>query len=393
MAVGPLFTHSLSSSGIALVEQYSISVSQFGYFAVVLFSSAGLASLLLAGIADRLTVVLQLILVHGGTAVAFLLVAVGSRLWVILFAAGVAGACQAFSTPITNLIVARSVSASLRPSWIGVKQSGVQAGQVVAGIGFPALYLIGGWRFACLVGAAFAVMLLVFGILIEKLAGEAREARFPDPASTVNGTSDGEVISGLGLVSQTLLLTGFTFMVGIGIQSTNVYLSLFAVERLEMSLVAGGVAVSVAGGIAILSRLAFTRSTWVLQHRVQTLLRGLVSGGVVAMAALILADVLHAPVLFWVGTCIHGATSLVIIVVVNSVIVQSRSGRGIGLATAVVAGGTYLGFASGPLVMGLLLSMFDGFLWAWVGVGTGYIGAFLILLAWGWWGSRVAGRP
>ncbi|TFI13777.1 MFS transporter, partial [Micrococcus endophyticus] len=49
------------------------------------------------------------------------------------------------------------------------------------------------------------------------------------------------------------------FLTGLGMQATNMYLPLFAVESLDLTLVAGGAAAAVSGVIGVFSRIWWSR--------------------------------------------------------------------------------------------------------------------------------------
>ena len=110
----------------------------------------------LGRVADRLSARAQLSIIFGGTAAALVLGAVAPSLPVLYAAAAVAGVTQAISNPTTNRIIRTVVPPERRIGWVGVKQSGVQAAQLVGGLFFPAASLALGWTGAAL-GAAVLI--------------------------------------------------------------------------------------------------------------------------------------------------------------------------------------------------------------------------------------------
>ncbi|MFC7511967.1 hypothetical protein ACFQV4_23155 [Streptomyces thermocarboxydus] len=108
---------------------------------------------------------------------------------------------------------------------MGVKQSGVQMSQFGAGLLLPSVALWWGWRGAALAAAVVAVAGLVM----------VRGAVPAVPPSPSRGT--GHRLA--ALPAGVWWLTGYALASGAAIQATNVYLPLYAFERLEMRRAGG----------------------------------------------------------------------------------------------------------------------------------------------------------
>ncbi|MCR4489236.1 MFS transporter, partial [Micrococcus luteus] len=156
MGAGPLFNYGVSASSTVVMERLDVTSGQLGTVMTVVFAAAAVTSLGLGRAADRLSARAQLSIIFGGTAAALVLGAVAPSLPVLYAAAAVAGVTQAISNPTTNRIIRTVVPPERRIGWVGVKQSGVQAAQLVGGLFFPAASLALGWTGAAL-GAAVLI--------------------------------------------------------------------------------------------------------------------------------------------------------------------------------------------------------------------------------------------
>jgi MFS family permease len=102
-------------------------------------------------------------------------------------------------------------------------------------------------------------------------------------------------------------------------------------------------------------------------------------GAVLGAAALLGAGEFGAPALLWLGVVLHGATILGTNVVIMAGVMRVVPAARVGAATGVVSMGMYAGFATGPLLTGLLLESTGNFNSGWVLVGAGY--ALCVVLA------------
>ena len=134
MGAGPLFNYGVSASSTVVMERLDVTSGQLGTVMTVVFAAAAVTSLGLGRAADRLSARAQLSIIFGGTAAALVLGAVAPSLPVLYAAAAVAGVTQAISNPTTNRIIRTVVPPERRIGWVGVKQSGVQAAQLVGGL-------------------------------------------------------------------------------------------------------------------------------------------------------------------------------------------------------------------------------------------------------------------
>ncbi|MEX5295413.1 MFS transporter [Kocuria sp. CPCC 205268] len=193
MAVGPLLTHSLSAMSPLVIEDLELTEAQFGLLATTTFFVAALAAVRTGRWADRLSARALLLVMFVGAALAMLLTAAAPGYAVLLLAMVVSGLGQVMANPATNRLIRLHVPAARRASWLGVKQAGVQASQLVAGLTFPALGLLLGWRIAVLVAVGVVLLLLVHGwwTVPENHSGAPAGRGSPGPHPTASASGSG----------------------------------------------------------------------------------------------------------------------------------------------------------------------------------------------------------
>lgn len=374
MGAGPLFNYGISASSTVVIERLGVSSGQLGTVLTVVFAAAAVTSVGLGRAADRLSSRAQMSIIFGGTAVALVIGAFASSLAVLYVAAALAGVAQAISNPTTNRIIRTAVPAQRRIGWIGVKQSGVQASQLFAGLFFPAAALALGWTGAALVVAVLAAVLWVVAVrAAPPLPGAAASTTPPAPSARAAGRAGRPPLPAV-----VWFFAGIAFLTGLGMQATNMYLPLFAVESLDQSLVVGGAAAATSGVIGVASRIGWSRQ--MSAGRRPSLLLALICVGAVAGVLVFLAaDAWHLPALLWVGAGVHGLTVLGANVVTNAGLMDAVPAETLGRASGVNAMGMYAGFALGPLVMGALRDATGDFRLGFVVVGAGYVLALLVV--------------
>lgn len=374
MGIGPLLMYGLSATSSLVIESLQITPGQFGVLAGICFLAAGLSSGLFGRFSDRMRGRTQVCLIFGGAAVAMALVAVShSFIWLVV-AVVLSGAAQAMSNPASNRLVMDHVPAHKRAGWIGVKQSGVQGSQFFAGIAFPAVALLTGWRGVVGFNCAIALtLLLVAWRLVPAVPASPSPSRTmalsrsiaPSQAGVAApSASPGAAMTGkagkVRLPARVWVYAAYSLLSGFGVQAINVYLPLFSQREVGFSLVLGGLTAAVAGAVGVASRIVWGQRI-VGKVNSFTLLVALGLGAAVGAALLLVAGLTQSSILLWCGVLLHGAMGLAINVVVMAGMMREVPPGQVGAASGRVALGLYLGFAAGPLVVGILLTTFNGF--------------------------------
>lgn len=382
MAVGPLLTHSLSAMSPLVIEDLGLTETQFGLLATTTFFVAALTAVRTGRWADRLSARTLLVVMFGGAALAMLLTAAAPGYAVLLLAMVLSGLGQVMANPATNRLIRLHVPAPRRASWLGIKQAGVQASQLVAGLTFPALGLLLGWRTAVLVAVGAVLLLLVHGwwTVPDNHTGApaGRPTRTAQPLpGTVRAAARPAVPGVVRAYAAAAALTG------LGAQAANVYLPLYAHRELGLDVVAAGATVSVSALVGIASRVLWARVMDRPRADGFVLLAGMALGAAASAVLLIVAP-LHPGLAWtvWPAAVLHGGAALAVSVVVMSAAMRAVPAERVGASTGVVTMGLYAGFCAGPLVLGGLLQLTGSFVVGWAVVLACYLGcAVLAVLA------------
>lgn len=376
MGVGPLFNYGVSASSALVVDRLGIPDGLLGSVVSVVFVSAALTSLWLGRLADRLSVQAQLAIVFGGSALALVCTAFAQHYAVLLVAAALVGPTQAIANPTTNRIILAEAPPGRKTSWIGVKQSGVQASQLFAGLFFPAVALAFGWTGAALGAALVAGLLWAAAARVVGRTGQEAPARGVRGRPREAGAREGAVDR---LPAAVWLTAAIAFLMGLGTQAANVYLALFAVRELDFPVVLAGAAVAVAGVVGVLSRIAWGRRMDA-GDRPTTLLIVIGVGAIGSTVLLVFAGELQAGGLLWAAAAVHGMTALGTNVVLNAFLLFLVPRERIGAASGVNSLGMFAGFALGPIVMGAVLGATGHFTLGWWVMGGLYAAGILVVL-------------
>ncbi|STX03746.1 Arabinose efflux permease [Kocuria rosea] len=372
MAVGPLLTHSLSAMSPLVIADLELTEAQFGLLATTTFFVAAVTAVRTGRWADRLAARTLLVVMFGGAALAMLLTAAAPGYAVLLAAMVLSGLGQVMANPATNRLIRLHVPAGRRASWLGIKQAGVQASQLVAGLTFPALGLLLGWRTAVLVAVGAVLLLLVHGwwTVPDNHPGTpvARPSRTTSPSGTTTPfrSRTAGAAARPPMPGAVRAYAAAAALTGLGAQAANVYLPLYAHRELGLDVVAAGATVSVSALVGIASRVLWAR----VMDRPGTdgfvLLAGMALGAAASAVLLILAP-LHPGLAWavWPAAVLHGGAALAVSVVVMSAAMRAVPADRVGASTGVVTMGLYAGFCAGPLALGGLLQLTGSFAVGW----------------------------
>lgn len=372
MAVGPLLTHSLSAMSPLVIADLELTEAQFGLLATTTFFVAAVTAVRTGRWADRLAARTLLVVMFGGAALAMLLTAAAPGYAVLLAAMVLSGLGQVMANPATNRLIRLHVPAGRRASWLGIKQAGVQASQLVAGLTFPALGLLLGWRTAVLVAVGAVLLLLVHGWWTVPDNHPGTPVARPSRTTSPSGTTTPFRSRAAGAAARPPMpgavraYAAAAALTGLGAQAANVYLPLYAHRELGLDVVAAGATVSVSALVGIASRVLWAR----VMDRPGTdgfvLLAGMALGAAASAVLLILAP-LHPGLAWavWPAAVLHGGAALAVSVVVMSAAMRAVPADRVGASTGVVTMGLYAGFCAGPLALGGLLQLTGSFAVGW----------------------------
>jgi MFS family permease len=338
MGAGPLVHYALTALGPVVVDSLGLTATEFGLLWFVVFGAASLTTILGGRLADHLQVRSMLVTIFGLATISLVMVATAPGYAVLLVALALSGVAQAVANPATNRVVIEQVDSRRQGLVMGLKQSGVQGSQFLAGLALPTVAVLLGWRGAFATCCALSVLGLSLTLLLGRGA--------PRP---VPGT--GPVAGGVD--TTVAWLTGYAFLAGAAMQATNVHLPLYAHDVLDLSATSAGMITAVLGGVGVLARFVWGHTS----SRSDDFRDPLTQVALIALVALaaIWASAEVGPWLLWVGAALFSFSALAANVIVMIVVVRTTPHGQVGRASGRVSLGLFLGFMVGPSSAGALI--------------------------------------
>jgi MFS family permease len=248
MAIVPFGLGALAPS---LRDRYDLSRGEVGLAATAIFTSVALLSIPMGRFADRVGVwraVLVASAIVGTATAAMGLAAAYTTLLVLLVVVGVGYAAV---NPATNKGVMVAVPRARRGRAMGVKQTGVTAGGIVAAVVLPSAIHGAGWKPTLLVAGVAMVLLGGLGALAYRYRTDRRAARAPngvEPLGPPSPPAPAARLLGLGCI--------VGVMIG-GQHAVGTHLSLFLVDSRGMQAAAAATALAILHSSATAARIGW----------------------------------------------------------------------------------------------------------------------------------------
>ncbi len=346
-----------------LTDEFDMNRTQLGGLVTGAFLVAAVASPIVGVIVDRTRT-------HRALAALFLLVGAMYAglsmapsyiwLWVLLALGGLA---QALTNPITNKVIAQKVPTRKRGAIIGLKQSGVQFGALLAGLILPTAASQFGWRAAVLGVSAIALIAAAMsGVVGRSLSVDQA------PSGRVRGEKR-------RLTTEVRSLVAYAFLMGGGVAATTIHLPLFAYEQLAFSPAVAGFTIAIAGAVAIAARITWGRAS----DRVDNLwgmLRLLGVGAILGTGLTLFAIVW--PVALWAAVLILGVSAMAWNALAMIAAVRAAGTDSAGWVSGIVNSGFFAGFVISPVVFGALVDATGRYEFSWLLLIAMYFGAWMI---------------
>jgi len=347
MAAGPFVPSLVAAASPMVVLAFGLTPGEYGTIATAAFTSAMVFSLVYGRLFDGRSNRTLSVMVISAVGAALATLALAPLYFWLLGAMVLAGFGQSLSTPVTNRIVAEHL-AHRSGLAIGLKQSGVQFGQIAASLFVLALPALIGlrWTFAATIVTA------VVGVLLVARYVPAQTAPMPSPRRGER-TPLPSIVFGLAV---------YSFLCGTGLQALSVHTPLFAHTELGFSFGLAAFTSTVVGIVGVTSRVMWS-------GMVRTSSRGLKSlallpaVGALCPLLLIASQGWSMPALLWVGCALFGASAVASNAVTMLVLTQLIPRENLGRSTAVLMAGLLAGFATGPVVFGFAVEAV-GYAWA-----------------------------
>lgn len=257
-----------------LVRDLALTRAQIGMSVAAFSGTAAFCSLLAGRVTDRLPLRSTMTLAFAVPALAMALLSMANSFAAVLTMAMVAGVAGALGNPATNKAVATTIPANRQGIAIGIKQSGVQVGLLVAGLYLPQAERLFGWRNGLLVIAGLMAAGSMFCPLLSDRLGLQSETAPPPPM-----TSLAPHLPLYRHPPDVLFMARYAFLMGLGGNALFAYLPLYAHEQAGLSVDQAGVVATVVGGVAVLARVVAAKQsdttskaeTWMLAMAVTAL--------------------------------------------------------------------------------------------------------------------------
>lgn len=372
MAVSTFAQYALGALGPFVIRDLSLSLARFGALSTALFVVGGVCSAPAGRVVDWLGGRRVLVATFAVAGAAFAGMGVAPGYGWLLAAVGLSGVALAASNPVTNKLIAAHAAPGRQGVVTGFKQSGVQFGAALAG-GLPAAASVLGWRGAL----ALAIVLVAAGLM-----GTALFVPSDAPGDDVEGVTGGRV------GATVWWLTGYAFLMGIGVSAVSAYLPQYSVQRVGFATTLAGLAAGLVGAVGVAARIAWGYWLDRIGHVAGSL--AVLAGCSVVAQTLILAAEAGGGWLLWAGAVGFGATAVAWNAVGMLAVV--REGRqDAGRASGIVLVGFYCGFVVSPVAFGAVVDATRSYTLAWGACAVAFALAAVAAAVW-WQLERGAGR-
>lgn len=355
-----------------LIAEFDITREQLGSLVTVSALSGAVLAPLLGPWADHIGARNATLFSLAVSAVAMVVMGVAPTFPLLIGGVLLTGVTQAITNPATNKLISSYVDRGRRGVVMGVKQSGVQAGNALGGAALPAIALAVGWRWGVLLAVLFPVAGLALAMW--SVPGDVKtdlESRRSARASA-------------GGVRR---LAVYGLLLGLGGTAIFTYLPLFGQEALGLDPVAAGSAISVSGVLGVIGRIGWGRiaETSLGSDRSLLVLAGLsILVGLLLVAAPTLGSWVIWPVAALAGLSVSSWNSVGMLAIIERVPVEAA-----GKASGTVMLGFLGGLGLGAPIFGRSVDILGDYRPGWIAVTVMFVLAFAL-----WLGPAASGpRP
>jgi predicted MFS family arabinose efflux permease len=347
MVVSNLVQFALGALGPLLVEDLGVSRADFGLLVTAYYLVAAVASVLVGGWIGRAGARRGIAALLGlGVLAGLALAAAPSYAW--LFPGLILGGLvSAMSNPATNL--ALTTVSGRRGGLVGLKQSGVQGGALLAGLLLPPVGLMWGWQAGFLVCAGLALVCLA-GL-------GAVQSNDPPAGTAVWGRLDRGVVR----------LAGYALFMGAGMTNVATYIVLYAHEQVGLGAQLAGWLLAVIGVAAVVARTGWSVLAERTGKSVHNWLLGTMAVSAVVATGLVALAQVAGPGLLWLAAAIAGLSGAAWNGVVMLLVILDAPPDRTAIASGQVQAAFFFGLCASPPIFGLLVDRFDSYPvgWAW----------------------------
>ena len=359
MAISTLAFFALAVAASELQAEFGISKFELGVLGAVNTGVGAVLAPSAGTVTDRIggRNAVAGVLVFSGVSAALL--AISPNYPILLVASAIGGVAQGWGNPATNKAIGVAIEEAKRGVATGIKQSGVQAAVVIAGVAVPVMSASFGWRSVMWLTAGLA---LAFLFTLRAVPPKAEP--LPQDASRVS--------SGPSLPSWVTQVAIFGFLLGTIGGGFGRFLPLFAEEAVGFSVERAGQVFALQGLVAVPARLTagIVLDRGASPRKMMMVMAAL---GAVALLVVTLASE-GRPSLLWIGTILAGLTigTWNTAANVSMISLKENAGRGTGRLML----GFLFGLTVGGPAVGWSIDQF-GYTPAWLASG-----ALALIAAW-----------
>lgn len=365
-----------------LIDELGLNRLQIGILGGVNTAVGAAVSPQLGRLADRLGTKRAMVGLLTSSGIGLLGTAAAPGFAGLVAASFVSGFGLGAGNPITNKLIAEQVPPSQQNPVIGVKQSGVQFAVFLAGATMPASAATFGWRWAVaasgLLSLAAAMVVAIRPSLptIPLPAAATDGATTADASATATADASTERAEAGRYVRRIAL---YALLMGLCAGGVTRFYPLYAVEVLGYSEAQAGLAVSVVGAAAVMTRVGWAQ---IVNGRmgIDPALVVMALGAAAAVVCLLLAE-FGAAWLLWPAVLGVAATVAAWNVVAMLAVIRSVPREEAGGATGLVLLGFLGGLTVAAPVVGYSVDVFDSYRPAWVALAAMALASALVVRA------------
>lgn len=340
-----------------LLDEFGIDRWQIGVLGAVNTGVGAVVAPRLGRLADALGARRSMVALLLISAVGFFLSAVAPGYWFLFLASAVSGLAQGACNPVTNKVIVEEVPPAKQGLVTGVKQSGVQFSVFLAGATLPTAGSTIGWRWAM----AISGFLTLATAVVTHVRFADRHGEYDEVVTTQ--ATPGEVVALDPFVRQVAI---YAFLLGLTAGGMTRFYPLYAHEVLGYSETTAGLAVGVAGVVAIVSRVVWGQALDnVISARPALRLLAVGSAG---CALMLLAAESFGAWLLWPTVVLMAFTVVAWNVVAMLSVIRSVPSHMSGRATGIVLLGFLGGLTIVAPIVGYTVDRVGSYRPAWIGL-------------------------
>lgn len=354
MAAGTFFVPALAILAPFLSREFGLSAVHIGLITTCFFVVGAALSPVFGGLVDAVGAPVMLFSLFAVSSAAMVVLAAAQNFAWILVAAMIGGAGAALGNPSTNALISDEVAHGRRGVVVGLKQAGVPAGSILAGVLLPPVALMWGWRPAVLFGAVIAGIGLVGAVRLRRGLPHVRPGKSDDET---NGSDFGTYRRSV------LRLALYVLLTGAALSAVQTYLVLFGVNHAGLNETSAGIAVGLMGLVGMTSRIAAPHLAERL-GRPRLFLRIAAAGSLFSVLVIMGGE--HDAALLFIGAAGMGLTGIAANSLAHLVVVSHLPRRIAGRASGMVQLGFYLSWVVMPATFGWLVDVQGSYTTGWI---------------------------